>query len=89
MLIRSMAPQVIAVDEVGSEEDIRAIEYAMHCGCKMLATIHGLSLEEVKKKPAPGELIRQQRFERYIVLGRGASVEGIYGADGREIRGCT
>lgn len=41
MLIRSMGPQVIAVDEIGTGEDVHAIEYAMHCGCKMLVTVHG------------------------------------------------
>ena len=39
MLIRSMGPEVIAVDEIGSAEDVHAIEYAMHCGCKMLAKL--------------------------------------------------
>ena len=51
MLIRSMAPQVIAVDEIGAQEDVHAIEYAMHCGCKMLATAHGYSMEEIQRKP--------------------------------------
>ena len=46
MLIRSMAPQVIAVDEIGTQEEIHAVEYAMQCGCKMLASVHGASLEE-------------------------------------------
>lgn len=49
MLIRSMAPQVVAVDEIGAKEDVHAIEYAMHCGCKMLATAHGDSMEEICK----------------------------------------
>lgn len=69
MLIRSMAPQVIAVDEIGSAEDIHAIEYAMQCGCKMIASAHGLTMEEALYKPVLGKLVRERRFERYIVLG--------------------
>lgn len=69
MMIRSMAPQVIAVDEIGSVEDIHAVEYAMQCGCKMIASVHGMDMEEAAAKPVLGELIRRRRFERYIVLG--------------------
>lgn len=69
MLIRSMAPQVIAVDEIGSPEDVHAIEYAMQCGCKMIASVHGLSMAEAADKPVLGRMIRERRFERYIILG--------------------
>lgn len=69
MMIRSMAPQVIAVDEIGSAEDIHAVEYAMQCGCKMIASVHGMDMEEAAAKPILGELIRRRRFERYVVLG--------------------
>ena len=48
MLIRSMSPQVIAVDEIGSREDIEAINYVISCGCKLIATVHGSSIEDVK-----------------------------------------
>lgn len=84
MLIRSMSPEIIAVDEVGASEDVHAIEYAMHCGCKLLATAHGASMEEVRKKPLFMQLIKEERFERYIVLGNhnhAGEIEGIY--DGR------
>ena len=49
MLIRSMAPQVIAVDEIGTSEDIHAIEYAMQCGCKLIASVHGLDMQEASE----------------------------------------
>ena len=81
MLIRSMTPEVVAVDEIGTAQDVHAIEYAMHCGCKMLATVHGESMQEVKRKPVLGTLIKQKRFERYIVLsgeGKVGEVGGIY-----------
>ena len=71
MLIRSMSPQVIAVDEIGTREDIHAVEYAMQCGCKLIASVHGLDMDEASKKPVLGELIRKRMFERYVVLGNG------------------
>lgn len=85
MLIRSMAPQVIAVDEIGAKEDICAIEYAMHCGCKMLATAHGDSMEELRKKPIFEGLIQKKRFERYVILSnrnRVGGIAAIYDEDG-------
>ena len=51
MLIRSMAPAVIAVDEIGGKEDIRAVEYIRSCGCGLAAAVHGVSLKEVEKRP--------------------------------------
>ena len=81
MLIRSMSPQVIAVDEIGTAEDIRAVEYAMQCGCKLIASVHGLDMDEATKKPVLGELIRRRMFERYVVLGNGkhpGEIRGIY-----------
>lgn len=69
MLIRSMAPQVIVVDEIGSSEEVHAVEYAMQCGCKLIASVHGTSIEEVFAKPVLGQMLKKRRFERYVVLG--------------------
>ena len=85
MLVRSMAPDIIAVDEIGTMEDIHAILYAMHCGCKILATAHGNSIEEIKAKESFRKLLNAYGFERFVVLenrfhvGR---VKGVYKADG-------
>lgn len=68
MLVRSMSPSIIAVDEVGSREDIEAIEYVINCGCKLIATVHGNSIDDIKNKPILGRLVREKIFERYIIL---------------------
>lgn len=68
MLIRSMSPSVIAVDEIGDYEDIKAIEAVINCGCKLLATVHGSSIEDIKSKPLLQKMIKEKVFERYIVL---------------------
>lgn len=90
MLIRSMAPDVIAVDEIGEKEDIEAIAYAMNCGCKMLATVHGKNMDELRGKPVFESLIREHVFERYIVLdsqGRIGHVQNIFDERGSVLYG--
>lgn len=81
MLLRSMSPRVLAVDEIGSL-DVPAIENALRCGSKVLATLHGANLREFLEKPGFEKLIREKVFERYLFLGQGGSpgrVEKIYG----------
>lgn len=69
MVIRSMAPEVVAVDEVGTQDDLEAMMYALTSGCALLATIHGSSLEQMKRKPAFDGMLRDGMFERYVFLG--------------------
>lgn len=85
MLIRAMAPQVLAVDELGGIGDIQALRMASGCGCRLIATIHGGSLDEIKNKNYMCDVIKDRLFERYVVLTRKngrCEVEGIYNKDG-------
>lgn len=68
LLLRSMSPQVIGVDELGGRADYEAVEYAIHCGCRLLGTIHGTDLEEIKQKPYLNRWLEDKFFERYVVL---------------------
>ena len=69
MLVRSMAPEVIAVDEIGRYEDIDAIETVLYSGCRLIATVHGSSLSDIQAKPLFQRLAQEQVFERYVILG--------------------
>lgn len=88
LLIRGMAPRIIAVDELGSKEDINALETILQCGCKVIATVHGTSIEDVKGKPYLNQVIQSKIFDRYIVLnqiGNVGNIEGIYDKDGHRL----
>ena len=86
LLVRSMAPQVIAVDEIGSMEDVDAMEYAANSGVKLLATVHGASMDEIKRKPGIERLIKHRFFERYVLLGDGiGNVKAIFDDRGSTI----
>ncbi|MBE5964592.1 MAG: stage III sporulation protein AA [Lachnospira sp.] len=87
MLIRSMAPDLIAVDEIGKKEDADAIRYVINSGCAIFATIHGMDLADVIKKPHFGELISDKLFERYIILSNTIGrIAAIYDSEFREMR---
>ena len=69
-LLRSMSPKVIAVDELGSMEEGKALLKMAGCGCSILATVHGNNLEEIEKKKLLRCLLEEQIFERIMVLER-------------------
>lgn len=86
MLIRAMSPAVVAVDELGKEEDFRAVEAVIHSGCRLIATAHGENLESVLATPFFAGLKKMRVFDRYIVLGkekRAGIIRGIF--DGRGV----
>ncbi|MCR3760230.1 stage III sporulation protein AA [Clostridium felsineum] len=88
MAIRSMAPEVIICDEIGTYEDIKSILTAVNCGVKLVTTIHGFGIEDLFKRDVFKDAINNNVFERAIVLsgknGMG-TVEYIYNFYTKEI----
>lgn len=70
MLIRSMSPDVIIVDEIGRYEDAEAIMEAVNAGVVLMATMHGSSFAEISKRPIIKQIIEQGVFERFVELNR-------------------
>ena len=75
MVLRSMAPQMIAVDELGTDEDVKALFSVIRSGCQMIATIHGEGLEDLKTKVFFKDVMREKVFERYVVISEDRSME--------------
>lgn len=69
MMLRSMSPQVLAVDEIGDGKDLEAIRQATVGGCSVLATAHGGSRKDILEKWG-GERKNFPVFERFVVLSR-------------------
>ena len=67
MLIRSMSPDVIAVDEIGTKADAEAVERAAVAGISLVATMHGESLEDVLLSPI-GPFVRSSVIRRLVFL---------------------
>ncbi|MGP4107301.1 stage III sporulation protein AA [Virgibacillus sp. L01] len=70
MMIRSMSPEVLIVDEIGSENDVQALMEAINTGVTVICTIHGRTLEELKKRPSLKPLFDYNVFQRIVLLDR-------------------
>ncbi len=70
MMIRSMSPDVIIVDEIGRKEDCDAIIEALNAGVKMMMTIHANGLEDLHLRPMLKPIMDSLIFERFIELTR-------------------
>lgn len=68
MALRSMSPQVIAVDELGGKEEYKAVKQIMYSGCKVIGTEHGDCIQDIKNR----------MFQRYVLLKREESGERSY-----------
>lgn len=68
MLIRTMTPEIIACDEIGSKEDVEAIHYALYSGVKGIFTMHGKNVEDLKKNKQIYELIENKEIEKVVFL---------------------
>ena len=70
ILIRTMAPRVIAVDEITSEKDCEALIRAGWCGVRLLATAHAASQKDLQTRPLYKSLLQSGLFDHLIILKR-------------------
>lgn len=70
MLIRTMGPSYIAVDEITAPEDADAIVHAAYCGVKFLATAHGENVSEFYNRSTYRRLLENRIFDTVVILNR-------------------
>ena len=75
-----MSPKVIVADEIGSLEDIDAINYAMCSGCKGIFTAHGSCFDDIYSNQVINYLIEKKNFEVIIFLDKNTKgeIDSIY-----------
>ena len=75
LMLRSMSPQIIAVDELGGKKDFQAVEQAACSGVRILGTVHAATVEELWEKPYLKKWMKRGIFERFILIRHNRSGE--------------
>lgn len=70
MLIRSMAPDLLVSDEIGTAEDVMALEEALQAGIAVFITAHGGSIQDLMRHPHLSRLLTVGFFRKIVFLAR-------------------
>ncbi len=92
LLLRSMSPTYIGVDELGTLKDIESIKHVINSGSGIVATIHGENIENLKSKQSLKEIFELQLFDTYIELkkefinGKNVRVINVFDKNFKEVK---
>ena len=70
MLLRSMNPQILAMDEITARGDLDALRTAAGCGVRLLATSHAFDRQDMLRRGLYREILNCGIFERVVVIRR-------------------
>jgi len=68
IVLRSMGPQWIAVDEITAEEDCTALKKALWCGVKLMATAHASNGDDLRRRSVYRPLAEWGLFDMLVVM---------------------
>ena len=68
LALRSMSPDIIICDEIGGDDDIRAIENIVNSGVKIIASIHADDFSHLTKRPQFLRLMQTGAFDLAVIL---------------------
>ena len=78
--IKTMSPQIIAMDELCSDDEIEAIRLGANSGVKFIVTVHAADYTEILSREQIKKLLRTYSFEKLVLLKKDkpGEIEGIY-----------
>lgn len=75
MALRAMSPKIIVTDEIGSDDDVEALYMCVNAGVKIMTSVHGYGVEDLKRRGRLGELANV--FDEIIVLKNRGEIESV------------
>ena len=75
LILRSMAPEWIALDEITSYDDVEAMLRASYCGVRFLATAHAAQIADLKRRPVYRQLLDAAVFQNLALIRPDRSVQ--------------
>lgn len=82
MLVKTMSPEVIVLDEITTEQDIQAALYCSHCGVAVLASAHAACFHDFQTRPLYRRVLKSEVFSLYLQLNKDHTLQKIIVEEG-------
>lgn len=79
--VRTMSPDIIVSDEIGTKEDVEAINYGVLSGVNGIFTAHGNSIMDIKLNENLNKLYEEKIFNKIIFLEKMGKIRDVYGLE--------
>lgn len=81
MAVRSMSPDIIVCDEIGTYKDMESLLLALNSGVSLISSIHGYGIRDLYNRAVFKEIIENQVFKRAVILSKtkgAGTIESVY-----------
>ncbi len=68
MLLKTMSPDLLALDEITAPEDAKAVSLCTHCGTAVIACAHAAGLDDLRQRPIYRELLALGAFHQAVII---------------------
>ena len=68
MLLKTMSPALLALDEITAPEDAKAVSLCTHCGTAVIACAHAAGLDDLRQRPIYRELLALGAFHQAVII---------------------
>ncbi|MBQ8229049.1 MAG: stage III sporulation protein AA [Clostridia bacterium] len=69
--VRTLSPDVVVCDELGGDDDVKAVENGVNSGVDFVAAIHAVNADDIRSKPSLCSLIKTGAFKKIVFLKSG------------------
>lgn len=76
--VRTMSPDIIVSDEIGTKEDVDAINYGVLSGVHGIFTAHGNTIMDLKLNENLNKLYEQKLFNKIVFLEKRGKIRNVY-----------
>ena len=78
MLLKTMSPEIIILDEISEPAEVNSIINIINSGVKIIFSLHAKNLDDIKNRDLTKNLLAKKLIDKYFFLNPDNKIQAIY-----------